>query len=365
MTAGFERWELLARTALDDRGIGYHEATPLIEQARSDYEQSGADPWEALGSPTDFAADIADSQPAAQASRDTQGKTARDHLSDGAFVCAFFGVPVSLLAMWANRGLTIPLTPAGTAGTLLCFLSLFTVAAVPNALRAAGRPRVAPWAFVAGGVLAAAAAAAFTELPKDRFGEISAAGTLVVSLGFCWLLTRPAKPGKSGSPPGAAADPAPGAAAGAFGSPAYRDAGAFASPADRDADAARPHAGPADPDAWFGRLRALLVGRFDVPPARAAALVGEARAHVAASGARPQDEFPSLEQYAKELADGEPRRQPPWWRTPAASLAGRIGMLVVLAVQVVIAVAGDDWWIAVTGTALLLWLAADFKRRTS
>lgn len=321
MTAGFERWELLARTALDDRGIGYHEATPLIEQARSDYEQSGADPWEALGSPTDFAADVAAGQPAAQASRDTQGKTARDHLSDGAFGCAFLGVPVSLLAMWANRGLTIPLTPAGTAGTLLSFLSLFTVVAVPNALRAAGRPRLAPWAFVAGGALVVAAATAFTGLPKDRFGEISALGTLVVSLGLCWLLTRPAKPSKSGALPDPAAGPA----------------------ADPTASTARRDADPADPDAWFRRLRA----------------------HVAASGARPQDEFPSLQQYAKELADGEPRRQPPWWRTPAASRAGRIGMLVLLAVQVVIAVTGDDWWIAVTGTALLLWLATDFKRRAN
>ncbi|MEU4563912.1 hypothetical protein AB0F72_36505 [Actinoplanes sp. NPDC023936] len=363
MTAGFERWELLARTALSDRGIGYHEATPLIEQARSDYEQSGADPWEALGPPTGFAADVAAAQPAAQASRDTLGKTARDHLSDGVFRYAFLGVPVSLLAMWVNGGLTIPLTAAGTVGVLLGFLSLFTVVAVPDALRAAGHPRLAPWAFVAAGALVIAAAAGFTELPDGRIGETSALGTLVVSLGLCWWLTRPAPAPEPGPLTAQASDPATNPAAGPASAPATRpairpDAGPASGP---DAGAS---GAPDDPDAWFARLRALLVGRFDVPPGRAAALVGEARAHVAAAGSGPRDEFPSLEQYAKELADGEPRRQPPWWRTRAASRAGRIGMLVGMAVLVVLAVIEHDWWIAVTGTALLLSLATGLGRRT-
>ncbi|BEL05512.1 hypothetical protein Q0Z83_037030 [Actinoplanes sichuanensis] len=322
MTASFERWELMTRTALGDRGIGYREATPLIQQARSDYEQSGADPWQALGSPDDFAADVAAAQPAVQARLDTQGKTPRDHLSDGLFVLAFVGVPASLLAMWVNGGLTIPLTVAGVVGTVLVGLSLFVCIAAPSALRASGHPRLAPWGFVGAGLLVIAAGVAFTRLPTDRIGETSALGTLVVSLGLGWLLTRPGRP----------AEPSTGS-------------------------------DPADPEAWFARLQALLVGRFDLPADRAAVLVEEARAHVTEAGSSPGAEFPSLEQFAQDLAAGEPRRQVPWWRTRAASTAGRIALLVLMAVLIVSAVLDGDWWIAVTGAALPAWVGVDFGRR--
>jgi hypothetical protein len=322
MTASFERWELMTRNALGDRGIGYREATPLIQQARSDYEQSGADPWQALGSPDDFAADVAAAQPATQARLDTQGKTPRDHLSDGVFTLAFVGVPASLLAMWVNGGLTIPLTVAGIAGTVLAGLSLFICLAAPSALRASGHPRLAPWGFATAGILVIAAGVAFTQLPTNRIGETSALGTLVVSLGLCWLLTRPGRP----------AEP----------------------PAGSD---------PAGPEAWFARLQALLAGRFDVPADRAAVLAEEARAHVAAAGSSPRAEFPSLEQFAQDLAAGEPRRQAPWWRTRAASTAGRIALLVLMAVLIVSALLDGDWWIAATGAALLAWVGVDLGRK--
>ncbi|GIF13690.1 hypothetical protein [Actinoplanes teichomyceticus] len=317
----FDRWELIARTALSDHGIGYHEATPLIEDARSHHEQSGVDPWQALGPPERFAADVAAARPAAGARVDTQGKTSRDYLSDGMFAVAFVGVLASLSAIWANRGLTVPLTAAGSLGTVLASSSLLAFLAAPGALRASGRPRLAPWGFVAGAVLAVAAAVAFTALPRERIGETPALGLLVVCLGLCWVLTRPTR----GRGPAGAAD-------------------------------------PADPEDWFARLRGVLAGRFDVPPDRAGALVEQARAHVAAAGTTPREEFPSLAEYARDLAEQEPGRQPAWWRRPTVVRTARIVTIALLILAAAQALVDGDWWVTVTGASVALLQALELRR---
>lgn len=323
MTATFDRWEWSARSALADRGIGYHDATPLIEDARAHHRQSGRDPDEVLGTPQEFAADVAAARPAVQARLDTQGRTPRDHLSDAAFVVAFLGVPATLTAVWVTGGLTIPVTAAGLAGVALLAVAMIVGYAAPGALRAAGHPRLAPWGFVASAVLGLASAVAFTQLPRHRLAEIPALGVLAVSLGLCWLLTRPARPTTREYP----------------------------APDDADPD------DPGDPQAWFARLRDLLVGRFDVPAERAAVLVAETRAHVAATGAVPREEFPSVAGYARELAESEAVRQGPWWRSPTARLLARAAIPVLLLPAVVDYFLQGRLWMAAAGSAVLLWMA--------
>lgn len=327
MTATFDTWEWSARSALAERGIGYQEATRLIEDARSHVEQSGQDPWQVLGSPQEFAADVATDQPAAQARLDTQGKTARDHLSDAVFALAFLAIPAMLLGAWAVGSWTIPVTVAGVTGAVLAGAGLLVGQAAPGALRAAGHSRLAPWGLVVCGVLVVAAGTAFTQLPRTRIGQIPVLGVLAISLALCWLLTRPGR---------------------------TRNRPESTSPDDaRDPD---------DAQAWFARLHAVLIGRFDVPADRAATLVAETSAHVAAAGTIPRQEFPSLAGYARELAEGEPVRQGPWWRSPTAHLVTRASLLLLLLPSVVQILIDGDLWIGVGGVAVVLWLAWDSLR---
>lgn len=326
--ASFEAWEHRTRMALGDRGIGYHEATPLIEEAREHHAASGEpDAREALGTPEQFAADVAAAHPELTVGRDTQGKTPVDHLTDGLFVLAWNGILVALLGAWVNRGLTIPLTIAGVAGTVLVGVAFFVVAAVPGALRAAGHPRLAPWGFVGGVVLAFVAAAAFGYLPKTRIGELPVLLLLGVSLFACWYLTHP------GAAP----------AAGPNRRPAAPD--------------------PAEPDAWFARLKSVLVGRFDLPAERAAELVAETRAHVTEAGVVPSAEFPSLDGYARELAEGEPTRRGPWWRGPAAALLGTLLVVAWGTYSVAEAVVERRWGPVICGLLAAPLAVAVIRRR--
>ena len=327
MTATFDMWELSARSALADRGIGYHEATPVIDDARSHHEQSGQDPWQVLGTPQEFAADMAADRPVAQARLDTEGKTARDYLSDAVFALAFLAIPAALLGAWAVGGWTIPVTAAGATGAVLAGAALVLGQAAPGTLRASGHARLAPWGFVVCGVLVVAAGYAFTQLPKTRIGELPALGIVAVSLGLCWLLTRPAR---------------------------TRSHPKATSPDDgRD---------PHDAAAWFARLHAVLIGRFDVPTERAAALVAETRAHVAAADTTPQQEIPSLTRYARELAEGEPVRQSPWWRSRTARLLVQMCLPVLLLPAVVQTLLDGDLWLGVGGVAVVLWLGWESLR---
>jgi hypothetical protein len=227
MTATFDTWERSARSALAEVGIGYHEATPLIEDARSHYEHSGQDPWQVLGTPQEFAADVAAARPDALARRDTGGRTPRDYLSDAAFALGFLAVPAALFGAWAAGSWTIPVTVAGATGAVLASAGLVVGQGAPGALRASGHPRLAPWAFVVCGVLVVTAGSAFTQLPRTRIGHLPVLGALAVSLALCWLLTRPAK---SRHRPG---------------------------PTSPD-DVRDPH----DAAAWFARLHAVLIGPF-------------------------------------------------------------------------------------------------------
>ncbi|MEU4419860.1 hypothetical protein AB0F81_04490 [Actinoplanes sp. NPDC024001] len=312
----FDHWEGKARWALAERGIGYHRATPFIEEARGHHAAAGGDAREVLGAPEQFAADVAAANPELLAGRDAEGKTPYDHLTDGLFVVATFGVLIALLGAWANRGLTMPLVLNVVVGAVVLVLAFLAVISAPGALRAAGHPRLAPWAFAVAGVLGAAGFAALVLLPETRIGSLPVLLLGGVSLFACWRLTQP-----DGKPVTDSAPAAPG-------------------PAETD---------PSDSHAWFVRLHAVLVGRFDVPSERAAELVAETRAHVTEAGVRPSEEFPSIDAYARELAAGEPVRKGPWWRSRTAARIGTVVLFGWWLYLLVEAVVERNWWLIVFG----------------
>jgi hypothetical protein len=158
-------------------------------------------------------------------------------------------------------------------------------------LRAAGRPRLAPWSYAFVGVLVVVAGTAFTTLPRTHLVRMPV--PLIVGVGVVglWLQLRPWRRGKVQLPPAA---------------------------------------GPVEPDRWLRRLEGLLVGRFELPPQRAAELVAEARAHLAETASAPQDEFGPVDTYAMNLAEGETRRQRPWWRRPVALTLSSLGTAAIV-----------------------------------
>jgi hypothetical protein len=308
MTETFEQWELSARMALGDQGVGYHAATPLIEDARAHCAATGQDPREAFGSPEEFAAAAAEEQPAeVRAEVDRHGLTVADHLTGQLLHLAVLLLVISVLTAVLERTLSIPVTPAGLTGLALLTLALVAGGGLPGALRAAGRPHQVRYAFLGTGVLGLSAATAFTTLPREHLGRVPVLVLVALSVAAIALLTRPA----SGPPA---------------------------------------HPEPADREAWLERLRGVLVGRHDLPPGRADDLVREARAHLDATGAAPREEFGPLADYARRLAEPERDRRDPWWRTPPATM---LYLVLGIAVGVDVLV---GWW--ADGHRWAAWLVA-------
>jgi hypothetical protein len=275
MTETFDQWELSARIALGDQGIDYHAATPPIEAARAHCEATGQSPREAFGTPEEFAATTADELPAGL-------RAEVDYLTGQLFTLATLVLIASVFFAVLERTMSFPVTPAILAGLALLAAALMASGGLPGALRAAGRPRQAKLAYVAAGVLGLLSATAFTTLPHGQIARVPVLGLVAISVVALGLLTRAPKP--------------------------------------RTRRPRQPRGTDGDPDAWLTRLSGLLVGRYDLPPERAADLVREARAHLAATGAAPQDEFGSPADYARRVAEPEPVRRDPWWRTPPVAM---------------------------------------------
>lgn len=325
MTESFEAWELSARLALADLGVGYHAAAPLIEQARAHCEATGQSPREAFGSPGEFAAAAAAEQPAeAREEVDRHGLTVTDHLTGQLVYFAVLALIASIFFAILERTLSFPVAPAHLAGTALLLLGMMAAGGLPGALRAAGRPRLVPFAFLAAGVLAVLSATAFTTMSREPVGRLPVLILVALSVIAIGLLTRaPKPPTRPAEPIGSSSD---GGSSGSSSS-----SGSSGRAADRSDT-------PADREAWLRRLDGLLVGRYDLPPGRAADLVREARAHLDATGAAPRDEFGPLAAYARSLAEVEPIRRDPWWRTaPAAMVAQALGVAAGVDVFV-------GWW---------------------
>ncbi|ROO58501.1 hypothetical protein EDC02_0261 [Micromonospora sp. Llam0] len=320
----FERWEIPARFALSDRGVGYHLANPIIADVQAHCAYTGQSPYDAFGSPEEFALVAAAEQPAhLRENPDRNGLTPGDYLSGGLMSLGLIGLGGSLFYAVLEQTLSFPANPAVSTGTALLGLAVFVVRGVPGALRAAGRPRLATASFALVALLAGLAVTAFFALPREPVFRVPVFALAGVSLlVLLWQLRGPAKPRQ----PIVHTPPTP------------RTAG-------HDND-------EADVDAWFRRLTGLLVGRYDLTPQRAGELARQARNHlVAAPGTIPDSEFGPVEEYARELADHEPQRRVPFWRTAPAMLIGSLAGLS-LTVSAFLAWSAQGHYWAAYGVAL-------------
>lgn len=290
MTTTFDAWELRTRFALARLQIPHYTTDPLIEDARAHWESSGRSPDDALGSPADFAAAAAAEQPVGHGSAaDRSGSTPAGHLTGAMFALTVLVVPYSLVLALVEGSLSVTLTPARLVGSAVFAVVFITLFGLPESLRAAGHPRLAPWVAVPTLLLMGLAVGAFTVLPHTALIRIPVLALDVVAVVAALLFLGPSK----------RPDPA---------------------------DTSAP--GPHDPDQWFRRLDGLLVGRHDLPPSRAADVVDEARAHL--STADPSTEFGPVEVYAAGLAGNETARQVPRWMGLSRKLVF-IGFCLVLA----------------------------------
>ena len=270
----FESWELQARLAMAKQEINWDVADPLIEDAKLHWQASGQDPWTACGTPAEFAAAAAAEQPPdRKAALDQAGFTARTYLTDMFFVLTVVVIPWSLIAAVFEGRWSFGLTPARLVGGALFTATFIVLLGLPRFIRSSGRPRQAAWALVPILILMVATAAALTVLPDTHWLTVPVLGLDLAAAVAALLQLGPAKPTR----PPAAPDPT-----------------------------------SMTNDEWFRRLDGLLVGRHDLPPARAAALVAQTREHPSSSTSAIE-EFGPVEIYAAEIAEREPVREFPAW----------------------------------------------------
>ncbi|MGK5683471.1 hypothetical protein [Actinoplanes sp. URMC 104] len=325
-TAPFEAWELPARMALGDLGLGFHAADPIIEDARAHCLRTGESPYEAFGDPREFAAAVVAEQPPGTLEKvDREGMTPADYLTGQLFHLSLVAIAASLLFAAIDRTLAFPATTAALAGTAVLIAALFAGYGIPQAVRAAGHPSLVKYSYLAAGVLGLLAATAYTTLPSRRLFDVPVLLLVAVAIGTLTLSVRTPKRPEPATPEQ-----------------------------------------PAGADAWLTRLTGLLIGRYDVPPRRAAELTREARAHLAESGGTPEDEFGPVDEYARQVSEHEPVRKDPFWRTRAARVVGGLAA-VSLGVQAFLDWSGDGvWWaallIAVPGTLALAWMTVQTAR---
>lgn len=273
MTASFDVWEARTQLALATRNINHHVAAPLLADARRHWEATGGTPDDALGSPSEFASDAAALQPArSTAALDRSGTTPAGHLTAALFQLAVLVVPWSLGAAVVAGSAGFTVTPARLVVGVLFVVVFVSVFGVPQSLRAAGRPHLVSWFALPALLLMGLTVWAGSALPRTALLEIPVLVVVAVAAIVAYLFVRDGHPAPTG-----------------------------------EEDRSSGGADPRDTDRWMARLHGLLVGRHDLPPDRAAALVEEARAHLGA--AAPAAEFGPLQIYAAELAAAVPVRR--------------------------------------------------------
>lgn len=276
----FDAWEFQTRLALARRNVNHHVADPLIADAKLHWEASGQTAQQALGTPTDFAEAAAAEQPAGYAARrDREGHKPWGYVTGTLFAVSLLVVPWSVLLCLLVGSWRVDITPARIVGALAYVVVVLVLFALTRALRGAGRPRVAPWALAAALLPMAATYVAFRSLSHRHLVTLPVVLldvlAVVVAISLVWR-----------------GEPTPEVAA-------------------------TNEAAGDDPGRWFARLAGLLEGRHDLPRARVADLVQQARTH---ASRQPAAEFGSPEVYADQLARNETTHHVPAWLNADAPL---------------------------------------------
>lgn len=296
MTNAFATWELPARIALGDHGVRSTAASAIIDDVKDHCARTGESPYDTYGEPREFAARAAAGQPAGTLEPvDREGMTPRDYLDGQLFGLTLVVTVAAALFAAINGSWTFQATAAGLTGVALLLVTVFWAGAGPRAVRASGRPHLVKYAWAAVAPLVAATTAAFTILPREHLFPVPVVA--VVGAGVVALALQLRSAPASESVPEPAGD-------------------------------------------WFERLNGLLIGRYDLTPERAAELTREARVRAELADLGP------VEEYARQVQQGEPERKDPFWRTrPARIIATLVG--INLAVQAFLSWRADGvWWAA-------------------
>ncbi|TDO33001.1 hypothetical protein [Paractinoplanes brasiliensis] len=313
MTNTFETWELPARIALGDLGVRSSAARAIIDDVKDHCARTGESPFDTFGEPRDFAARAAAEQPAGTLEPvDREGMTPRDYLSGQLFGMTLVVIPASLVFAAIGKSWTFNMTVASLTGLVLLLFTVFWAGAVPPAVRASGRPHLVKYVWAATVPLIAGTALAFTTLPREQLFALPVVAVVAVAAVALALQLRS---GKDKPAPGPASAPGP------------------------DSGSVSASASSLDDD-YFERLNGLLIGRYDLTPERAAELTRDARARAALTGLGP------VEEYARQVQQGEPERKDPFWRTRPAQVVGLL-VGIYLGVQAFLNWRADGvWWAA-------------------
>lgn len=273
MSTTFDTWEFQTRLALARRQVTSHVADPLIADARCHWEASGQTAEESLGTPAEFADAAAAEQPVGYtATRDREGQTPGSYITGTLFALSLVVIPWSLIVCLIDGSWSVAITPARIVGVASYALVVVWLFGLSRSLRAAGHPRLAPWAMAATLVPMVATYLAFRGLSQHRLVTLPVLALDVVAAALAVSLIWRGKPAPS---------------------------------TDRST-----RGGPVEPHRWFARCEGLLEGRHDLPRARAAALVQQSRTHLSSE---PAAEFGSPDVYADELARAETTHHVPAW----------------------------------------------------
>ncbi|MDY7088060.1 MAG: hypothetical protein SYR96_23515 [Actinomycetota bacterium] len=326
MTNTFETWELPARIALGDLGVRSSAARAVIDDVKDHCARTGESPFDTFGEPRDFAARTAAEQPAGTLEPvDREGMTPRDYLGGQLFGMTLVVIPASLVFAAIGRSWTLNLTVASLTGLVLLLFTVFWAGAVPPAVRASGRPHLVKYVWAATVPLIAGTALAFTTLPREHLFALPVVAVVAVAAVALAVQLRSGKDKPAPDPASDASGPAPSFASGSASSSASGPASSFPSGLDDD---------------YFERLNGLLIGRYDLKPERAAELTREARARAALTDLGP------VEEYARQVQQGEPERKDPFWRTRPAQVVGLL-VGIYLGVQAFLNWRADGvWWAA-------------------
>ncbi|GAA1594762.1 hypothetical protein [Actinoplanes couchii] len=176
----FEQWELSARFALADRGIGYYGSEPIIADVRAHCLATGQSPAEAFGDPQRFAEDTV---------RNRMQRPGA-YLSGQLFLLSLGGIAVAVLFAMADLTLQISVSAAGLTAVTALLAASFTAWGVPQALLSAGRPALAVASRVAAPLFAVGGILAYLFLPHERMFHVPVLMVIGVAVGVLILATR-------------------------------------------------------------------------------------------------------------------------------------------------------------------------------
>ncbi|HEV7629075.1 MAG TPA: hypothetical protein VGO89_21505 [Streptomyces sp.] len=325
-------WEARFESLLVQRGLDRETAESCAKEAVSHCHETQESPEQAFGDVEEYADRTAVARIPVSRRMKTGSftdYTVREFWHD---ILEFPGnyLAIAGIVLWIKEGLWTDVTVRALTAVTLLGVVLAIAAGAQTLWTTAGRPRTAVVALAAALGTAALVPLSMQHLPRTELARIPPVALIAVGLVLIFLAERVPRPG-AGAQKGIV---------GVLRGPKGGSAAAAVSKSDRadrdEGSGRRDRSGRRDPEAetrrWLRRLDGLLQGRHLVARSDRRRLVAEARAHLAETGARPQEEFGDVERYAltlvEEGAARRPTRRAVRWTLAAAYFAFSVVILL-------------------------------------